>query len=121
MITDGSLMRLEKKYFLSYVVDALITQHNYSALIAKLRNGSKLIDVRGTNEYKRDGHGLHIPLPMLRLRLEKLSKGREYIFCCNDGKLSRTAAFLAKQQGFATGILEGGLNSVSREYLRRTK
>ena len=121
MITNGSLMRLEKKYFLNYVVDALIIQHNYSALIAKLRNGAKLIDVRGTDEYKRDGHGLHIPLPMLRLRLEKLSKGREYIFCCNDGKISRTAAFLAKQQGFSTGILEGGLNSVPREYLRRTK
>lgn len=121
MMTDGSLMRLEKKYFLNYVVNALINKHDYPALIEKLRGGAKLIDVRGTDEYKRNGHGLHIPLPMLRLRLEKLSKGREYIFCCNDGKLSSTAAFLAKQQGFSTGILKDGLNSVPREYLRRTR
>ena len=121
MLSNGSLMRLEKKYFLRYVVDALIEHFDYKSLLEKLRNGAKLIDVRGADEYKRNGHGLHIPLPMLRLRLEKLSKGREYIFCCNDGKLSSTAAFLAKQNGFSTGVLSGGLNSVPREYLRRTR
>jgi len=121
MITDGTLMRLEKKYFIDYVVNALIEKHDYASLIKKLRQGAKLIDVRGSDEYKRNGHGLHIPLPMLRLRLEKLSKGREYIFCCDNGKRASTAAFLAKQQGFSTSILEGGLNKVPKEYLQRTR
>ncbi len=121
MITDGTLMRLEKKYFLRYVVAALTTFVNYRLLIERLRNGAKLIDVRGADEYKRDGHGLHIPLPMLRLRLEKLSKGREYIFCCNDGKLSNTAAFIGMQQGFSTAVLKGGLEMVPPEYLRRNR
>jgi len=121
MVTNGTLMRLEKKYFINYVVNALITKHNYSTLINKLRKGAKLIDVRSIDEYKRNGHGLHIPLPMLRLRLEKLSKGREYIFCCNDGKLSSTAAFLAKQQGVSASILNGGLNDVPSEHLRRNR
>ena len=119
MITDGTLMRLEKKYFLRYVVEPLTNFVNYRLLIERLRNGAKLIDVRGADEYKRDGHGLHIPLPMLRLRLEKLSKGREYIFCCNDGKLSNTAAFIGMQQGFSTAVLKGGLEMVPPEYLRR--
>ena len=119
MITDGSLMRLEKQYFLRYVVKPLINHVNYRLLIDKLRNGAKLIDVRNSDEFRRNGHGLHIPLPMLRLRLEKLSKGREYIFCCNDGKLSTTAAFLGLQQGFKTAVLKGGLNMIPPEYLRR--
>jgi len=121
MISDGSLMRLEKKYFLRYVVSPLTNFVNYRLLIEKLRKGAKLIDVRGADEYKRDGHGLHIPLPMLRLRLEKLSKGREYIFCCNDGKLSNTAAFLAMQQGFSSAVLKGGLEMIPPEYLRRSR
>jgi len=121
MITDGTLMRLEKKYFLRYVVSPLTNYVNYRLLIDRLRKGAKLIDVRGADEYKRDGHGLHIPLPMLRLRLEKLSKGREYIFCCNDGKLSNTAAFIGMQQGFSTAILKGGLDMVPPEYLRRSR
>jgi len=121
MMTDGTLMRLEKKYFLRYVVTPLTDFVNYRLLIERLRNGAKLIDVRGADEYKRDGHGLHIPLPMLRLRLEKLSKGREYIFCCNDGKLSNTAAFIGMQQGFSTAVLKGGLEMVPPEYLRRNR
>jgi len=121
MITNGTLMRLEKKYFLRYVVKPLTNYVNYRLMIDKLRKGAKLIDVRGSDEFKRNGHGLHIPLPMLRLRLEKLSKGREYIFCCNDGKLSTTAAFLSMQQGFTTAVLEGGLELVPPEYLRRTR
>ena len=119
MVSDGSLMRLEKKYFIRYVVNPLISQVNYRLLIDKLRNGAKLIDVRNSDEFRRNGHGLHIPLPMLRLRLEKLSKGREYIFCCNDGKLSTTAAFLGLQQGFTTAVLKGGLDMVPPEYLRK--
>jgi len=121
MTTHGTLMRLEKKYFLNYVVNSLLTKYDYSALIEKLRQGAKLIDVRNVDEYKYNGHGLHIPLPMLRLRLEKLSKGREYIFCCNDGKRSGAAAFLAQQQGFTSAILDGGLNNVPNEHLRRAK
>lgn len=119
MLTDGTLMRLEKKYFLRYVVAPLTNFVNYRLLIERLRNGAKLIDVRSADEYRRDGHGLHIPLPMLRLRLEKLSKGREYIFCCNDGKLSNTAAFIGMQQGFKTAVLKGGLQMVPPEHLRR--
>lgn len=120
MITDGSLMRLEKKHFLKYVVNSLIKFVNYRLMVERLRNGAKLIDVRGVDEYKRNGHGLNIPLPMLRLRLEKLSKDREYIFCCNDGKLSKTAAFIAIQQGFTVAILKSGLEMVPSEYLRRS-
>jgi len=121
MITNGSLVRLEKKYFLRYVVNPLTNYVNYRSLIDKLRKGAKLIDVRGADEFKRNGHGLHIPLPMLRLRLEKLSKGREYIFCCNDGKLSTTASFLSMQQGFTTAVLKGGLETIPPEYLRRSR
>lgn len=121
MISDGTLMRLEKKYFLRYVVAPLTNYVNYRLLIERLRNGAKLVDVRGIDEFKRNGHGLHVPLAMLRLRLEKLSKGREYIFCCNDGKLSNTAAFISMQQGFSTAVLKGGLDMVPTEYLRRNR
>ena len=121
MLTPGVLMRLEKKFFLRYVVNELLDFQDYHDMLARLRKGARLIDVRGADEYKRNGYGLHIPLPMLRLRLQKLSKGREYIFCCNDARLSTAAAFIATQQGFKTGILQGGLNKIPKEYLSRTR
>lgn len=120
MLTDGVVMRLEKKYFLRYVVNELLNTHDYHGMIDKLRQGAKLIDVRSSDEYKRNGYGLHIPLPMLRLRLQKLSKGREYVFCCNDGHLSMAAAFIALQQGFTVSVLQGGLNKIPRQYLSRS-
>lgn len=120
MLTNGTLMRLEKRYFMRYVVEELLDFHEYESLIMLLRNGAKLIDVRGADEYKRNGYGLHIPLTMLRLRLEKLSPGREYIFCCNDGCLSTAAAFIATQQGFKASVLSGGLNAVPDQHLHHT-
>ncbi|NNG14124.1 MAG: cyclic nucleotide-binding domain-containing protein [Gammaproteobacteria bacterium] len=121
MLTQGVVMRLEKKYFLRYVVNELLNFHDYHSIIDKLRQGAKLIDVRGEDEFKRNGYGLHIPLPMLRLRLQKLSKGREYVFCCNDGHLSKAAAFIATQQGFKARVLQDGLNKIPKEYLSRTR
>lgn len=121
MLTPGVIMRLERKYFLRYVVNELLDFHDYHGMIDKLRQGAKLIDVRGADEYKRNGYGLHIPLPMLRLRLQKLSKGREYVFCCNDGHLSTAAAFIATQQGFKGSVLQNGLSKVPKEYLSRTR
>jgi CRP-like cAMP-binding protein/rhodanese-related sulfurtransferase len=121
MLTHGVVMRLEKKYFLRYVVNELLDFHDYHSMIDKLRHGAKLIDVRGSDEHKLKGYGLHIPLPMLRLRLQKLNKGREYVFCCNDARLSTAAAFIAMQQGFKASVLQGGLNKVPKEYLSRTR
>ncbi|WP_126453127.1 cyclic nucleotide-binding domain-containing protein [Sulfuriflexus mobilis] len=119
MLTDGVLMRLDKKYFLRYVVNELIHCHDYRGMLDKLRQGAKLIDVRSADEHGRNGYGLHIPLPLLRLRLQKLGKGREYVFCCSDGQLSTAAAFIALQQGFTASVLKGGLRTVPREYLSR--
>jgi CRP-like cAMP-binding protein len=121
MLTHGVLVRLEKKYFLRYVVNELLDFHDYHSMIGELRQGAKLIDVRGSDEYQRNGYGMHIPLPMLRLRLQKLSKGREYVFCCNDARLSTAAAFIATQQGFKASVLQGGLNKIPKEYLSRTR
>jgi rhodanese-related sulfurtransferase len=121
MLTHGAVMRLEKKYFLRYVVDELLDFHDYHGMIDKLRHGAKLIDVRQEDEYQRNGYGMHIPLPMLRLRLQKLSKGREYVFCCDDARLSTAAAFIAMQQGFKASVLHGGLNKVPKEYLSRSR
>jgi len=117
MITAGILMRLDKVHFNTYVVDELLENIEYSDMIKRLRNGAKLIDVRSTDEFVRNGHGMHIPSPMLRLRLQNLSKGREYIFCCNNGKQSTAAAFIATQLGFRASILDKGLDALPQEYL----
>jgi len=117
MLTDGSLMRLNKDYFLTYVVDSLIDFINYDGVVEKLRSAARLIDVRSGDEYAHNGHGTNIPLPMLRLQLQRLSKDREYIFCCDDGRLATSASFIATQHGFKTSVLRNGLNSVPPEHL----
>ena len=112
MLSEGSLMRLDKQYFLTYVIDALIDYVDYDALLGKLRSAARLIDVRSNDEFEQNGHGTNVPLPMLRLQLQRLSKDREYVFCCNDGRLATTASFIATQHGFKTSVLRDGLDSI---------
>jgi len=118
MLTDGNLMRLTKANFLTYVVEALLDFIDYDTLILKLSSAAHLIDVRSQDEYKENGHGVNIPLPLLRLHLQSLSKDREYVFCCNDGKLATTASFIATQYGLKTSVLRNGLNSVPSNCLQ---
>ncbi len=113
MRSDGTLMRLEKEDFLSLVVEQLINFYDYEQLDRQVHKGAKVIDVRGIDEYERNGIGLHIPLLMLRRRLKTISHNNEYIFCCNDGHLSIAAALIAIEYGFNSGVLRGGLNAVS--------
>lgn len=114
MISDGSLLRLHGDIFRRHVVEAFVNQLDYNEVINRLKQGAVFIDVRNEDEYRENGHGINIPLPLIRLKLNRLDKEIEYIMACNDGRLSLAAAFLARRHGLKVSILRDGLANLER-------
>lgn len=113
MRENGTLMRLKKKDFLSLLINPLINYFELSETQTKLNEGCVVIDVRSEQESKEkplDG-AVNIPLSMLRMKLDSLNAGREYLLICNDSSQSAAAAFLMIQHGLKCSVLKGGLNS----------
>ncbi len=116
MTTDGAVMRLSKDGFNDYVKEPLLDWFSPSEAQKKIADGAKWIDVREEDKAKQDHlHGsLAIPVTVIRDRFEELEKDTLYICYCENGRLSSTAAFLMRQEGFKVGVLRGGLKSLKQ-------
>ncbi|ABL77729.1 tRNA uracil 4-sulfurtransferase ThiI [Thermofilum pendens] len=78
--------------------------------------GSIIVDVRPKEKYE-EGHipgSLHIEFTELPLFLERLDKSKTYVFVCDEGGLSREAAYMLRKAGFNAWSLKGGLRRFSR-------
>ncbi|NOY63299.1 MAG: cyclic nucleotide-binding domain-containing protein [Gammaproteobacteria bacterium] len=113
MLEDGVLLRLGKKDFITHLLDPLL---NYiSVRTFKERNPNTVVlDVRTPNEFSTGAirGSISVPLPVLRLKANRLNKRHSYIVCCDNGKRSVVAAFVLKQYGLKVSVLGGGLNRV---------
>lgn len=122
MATNGSLMRLSKKDFISLLNEPLLNWLNFEQCLEKVTAGAQWLDVRLPAEYK-SGHipdSLNIPLIFLRMKMNKLDMDRQYIVYCNTGRRSSAASFLLSQKGFGNvHTLEDGLSSVPEQVLTR--
>ena len=112
MITDGTLMRLNKQSFIELIRNPTLHAISYEEAEKKVKKGeAKWLDVRYKNEHERqsiDGSE-NIPLNMLRMQMENLDRGKYYIIYCDTGGRSSTAAFLMSGAGFDVSYLKGGL------------
>jgi len=90
---------------------------NYSASEAKekIKSGSMMLDVRTSEERKRNSikGSLHIPVHELSGRMNELEKykSREIICYCASGSRSVSAASKLKKAGYTVGNLSGGIAS----------
>lgn len=116
-LTDISLLRLDKKQFLSLIKEPSLKFVNHIEMQESMRQGATLLDVRSPDEYKTHhlDDSVNAPFFSLRMQLKTLNRDKPYIVVCGDGKISEAAAFLLRKHEIEATILKGGMESINPE------
>lgn len=114
METDGVLMSLSKTDFLELLNEPLLKWVTYSEGRELATDGAIWIDVRLPAEYQSGHihHSVNIPLPLLRVKLEKLDPDARYLLYCDSGRRASIATYLLSQQGYDAFVLQDSLENV---------
>ena len=117
MNTDGVLMRLAKDDFVELLKEPVLKSVNYTDAVSMVENGAIWLDVRLLSEHQHHKipGSMNIPLFLLRLNTDKLSKAHKYIVYCDTGSRSASATYILNEHGYDAYLLEGGLNESSAE------
>jgi len=115
MISDGMLLRLDKKDFNELLKEPLLRKVTVAEAREKAAAGAQWLDVRYPSEFQYDKlpGAVNIPLSEIRDAAELLDRDREYIVYCQSGRRSSAAAFLLAQRGYRAYLLEDGTWSLS--------
>lgn len=117
MLTDGSLLRIDKANFLKLVKEPVISYVDYEQGQRLVEQGAAWLDVRTSGEFEL-GHlpgAINIPFLGLRIELASLDASRAYVLVCENGKLSEAAAFLLIRSSISNAhVLRGGLTTVGK-------
>lgn len=115
MLSDGLLVKLSGKRFKELLAQPLVRYlPPLEAIIKNKKQGMQLVDVRLPQDYsQRHLKGsINIPHHQVRKHLDKLDKAKPYIFYCNTGVHSGTAAFIAREKGYDVWVMQYGLNGL---------
>lgn len=112
MLTDGTLMQLDREDFQSLLNEALVVSLDHEVADEAVAQGGQWLDVRVPSEFKAfsKANATNLPLYLLRHKLNVLDRKTPYIVYCDTGRRSSAAAFILNQKGFETAVLKGGLN-----------
>jgi CRP-like cAMP-binding protein len=111
MLTDGSLMRLNKSDFDSLLNEPLLRWADLAQAKALVARGARWLDVRLPSEFENfhlEG-AINIPLYFIRMKLRTLEPDVPYVVVCDTGRRSSAGAFLLSERGFEAHCLRGGL------------
>jgi rhodanese-related sulfurtransferase len=117
MNTDGTLMRLSKEDFIALLKEPTLKSVNYEDAQSMVKSGAQWLDVRLLSEHqnKKIPGSINIPLFLLRLNADKLSRERKYIVYCDTGSRSASATYILNERGYDAYLLEGGLMNSSAQ------
>lgn len=120
MLSDGVLLRLSKQDFIGLLARPLLHHLPFQNAIELVEQGAVLIDVRAPEEFEIDGliGSINMPLPVLRLKANRLHRDHTYVVYSNTGHFSSVAAFLLIQQGLKAYVLLGGLSTVPKNRMK---
>ena len=111
MLTDGSLMRLNKDDFIALLNEPLLHWVDLEHANELVARGARWLDVRLPSEFEvfhMDG-ALSLPLYFIRMKLKTLDTAVPYVLVCDSGRRSSAAAFLLSERGYEAYCLKGGL------------
>jgi CRP-like cAMP-binding protein len=113
MVTDGVLMRLNKKDFRELMNEPLVQWVTYPKAREIIARGGRWLDVRLPSEHQNLAieDSLNVPLYFIRLKISTLERSRPYVVYCDTGRRSSAAAFILVERGFDAYVLTGGLDS----------
>jgi CRP-like cAMP-binding protein len=123
MLTDGVLMRLNKKDFRELLNEPLVrwvSPEQAEQLVAK--KGATWLDVRLPSEFQNLAveSAVNVPLYFIRLKLTTLDATRPVIVYCDTGRRSSAAAFILVEKGFDAYVLKGGISAMDHGLRRAT-
>jgi len=112
MLTDGSLMRLNKADFNTLLNEPMLHWVGYEDAVGLVEGaGARWLDVRLPSEFD-SWHipgAINVPLYFLRLKLKQLDPKMQYIVVCDTGRRSSAGAFILNERGYNAMVLKGGL------------
>ena len=113
MLTDGSLLRLSREYFLELVSHPLLQVVDHDRAEDLIALGAGWLDVRTQTEFEHDGlsGAINLPLGSLRERLGELPPDQSFVTYCDSGRRAQAAAFLLSQRGVPSCCLSGGISA----------
>jgi len=111
MVTDGSLMRLNKEDFNALLNEPLLHWVDIEHARELVSKGARWLDVRLPSEFENFHleDSTSIPLYFIRMKLKTLDPELPYVVVCDTGRRSSAAAFLLSERGFEAYCLKGGL------------
>jgi CRP-like cAMP-binding protein len=114
MLTDGSLMRLNKSDFTTLLNEPMLHWIDYEEAngLVEAKN-ARWLDVRLPSEFDT-WHlpgAINVPLYFLRLKLKQLDTKTQYIVVCDTGRRSSAGAFILNERGYNAMVLKGGLTA----------
>lgn len=117
MISDGSLVKIEKRDFVQLLREPEVDTLSLPDLDMALQTGAELLDVRTEEEYQFEHlkNALCMPLDLLRVKARMLDAYKLYVVYCDSDRRSRVATYLLEQQGIRARALIGGLNGMPAE------
>lgn len=117
MLTNGSLMRLNKEDFNSLLNEPLLNWVDYSAVKQMVSESAVLLDVRLPAEFKQKHlkGSKNIPLIFLRMKADSLDKSKKHIIYCDTGRRSSAASFLLNEKDVESYVLTDGIDSADKE------
>jgi CRP-like cAMP-binding protein len=116
METAGMLMRLSKAHFEQLMHKPLVKKVKLTAIESAIAKGKAfLLDVRMEEEFaeNRIPYALNIPLFLLHLKTQTMSKQVKYIVYCDTGSRSEAAAFLLTRYGFDVYLLDDASDTLA--------
>lgn len=115
MLTDGVLVRLNKKDFVELVKQPLSRTIEYAEACDLVDGGNLWLDVRIPEEYEA-GHlpgAINMPFFSLRFQASSLASDRTYLIYGNEVGQAATAAYLLVERGYEVFILSQGWHEVA--------
>lgn len=117
MLTDGTLMRLNKEDFKTLLNEPMLDWVDMEQAEKIVESGGQWLDVRLPSEFEnfhKDG-AINIPLYFIRLKLKTLDQEVPYVVCCDTGRRSSAGAYILSERGFQTYVLKRGLNAADEQ------
>lgn len=96
-------------------INQLVEIVHWSEVEGRVKNGSKLLDVREPKEVEAGmiPGALNIPLPQLRSRLNEIDSSSDWIVYCQSGQRSYNACRILSQLGYRCCNLSGAYKTYS--------
>lgn len=114
MLSEGNMMRLNKKDFNELLNEPLLSWVNFEKAAEIIAQGGVWLDVRLPGEFKAKHvkKSINIPLIFLRMKANSLDPSKKIVIYCDTGRRSSAASFLLNERDMETYVLEGGIDAV---------